>query len=213
MEMDFVFSILFSAYGYSLTPTADALSFMGTQSEPLAQLASAVIPLFQYYLHGVLEFGLLWERPDTQIFTFGTQHLAPYVKALDVFHVMEYPDFRTDYVYFRPGVFTTFFGPLWVDFGWAGVPLMLVFGVACKHCGNLARRGSLGVMPLYAYLCVVIFFIPVLNLIVSAQGMYTINAFLLTWIALNGTRWSSLPSSMSLGSRTKNIYFRAPSRR
>jgi hypothetical protein len=108
--------------------------------------------------------------------------LAPYVKALSIFGAIDFPDYGTDYLYFRPGVFTTFFGPLWVDFGWWGIFVMLAFGAICKFCARQARAGTLTMMPLYSYLCVVVLFMPVVNLIVSAQGMYIINAFLLIWL-------------------------------
>lgn len=188
MGIDVVFSALHSVYGYALTPSPAAVDAMNSPHEWVARTASAAIPLLQYYLHGVFEFALLWDRPDQQVFTFGAQHFTPYVKALSIFGVTNYPDFGTDNVYFRVGVFTTFFGPLWVDFGWWGPLFMLGFGALAKICATRARHGTLAVIPLHSFFCVILLFMPVANFMISAQGMYVINAFALIWFFLASER-------------------------
>jgi hypothetical protein len=194
MDLDIVTSILDSAYGYALTPNASALIVMGDGGTAGTAIGS-LTPMFQYYLHGVFEFGLLWHRPDAQTFTLGTQTFAPYVKVLSIFKLISYPDFDVANLYFRSGVFTTFFGPLWIDFGWFGPIFMLGFGMLGKRCAQLARAGSVAVMPLYAYLAVVMFFMPVVNFMISATGMYIINAFLLVWAVIPGRLKTNLSIS------------------
>jgi hypothetical protein len=181
MDLDLVTSILNSTYGYVLTPNATALTVM-SDGGIAGTVVGSLMPMLQYYLHGVFEFGLLWERPDTQAFTLGTQTFAPYVKALSIFKLIAYPDFAVADIYYRNGVFTSFFGPLWIDFGWFGLIFMFGFGALVKRVAQLARGGSMAAVPLYAYFAVVMFFMPVVNFTISAQGMYIINAFLGFWI-------------------------------
>lgn len=201
MDLDLVSSILNSAYGYVLTPDATALKVMGDKN--LAGNAmSSLVPMLQYYLHGVFEFGLLWHRPDVQVFTLGTHSFAPYIKALSIFGLISYPDFDAANIYYRSGVFTTFFGPLWIDFGWFGPLFMLCFGVLAKRCAKLARRGSTAAMPLHSYFCVVLFFIPVVNFMISATGMYIINALLMVWLFAPG--YPQTKPSASTHSNTAN---------
>lgn len=185
MNMDPVFSIYNSVYGYVVTPNAWAWGVMNDTDSASAVVLTRVLPILQYYVHGLFEFGLLWESSDNQSFTFGAQHFAPYLKMLSIF------GFKSDLgheVYYRTGVFTTFFGPLWTDFGWFGPPLMYIFGVVCKYVSIRARQGQMAAMPLYIYLCVVIIFMPVVNFLISAQGMYLINAFAIFWLI--SRRWS-----------------------
>jgi hypothetical protein len=104
------------------------------------------------------------------------------VKALSIMGVLDYPDVAHN-LYVRDGVFTSFFGPLWTDFGWFSAPCMFTFGVICKLFARSAHAGRVGVMPLYAYFCVIIFFMPVVNFWVSAQGSYLINAFIVVWLS------------------------------
>ena len=133
--------------------------------------------MVQYYLHGLFEFGLLWDRTDHQIFTMGMQTFDPFVKALSIAGLISYPDFDFDVIYERSSVFTTFFGPLWVDFGWFGPLFIAAFGWVAKRVSNLARAGSMAALPLHSFLVVIIFYMPVVNFMISATGMYIITAF------------------------------------
>jgi hypothetical protein len=177
MDMDLTFSIMNSTYGYVITPSEFAARILSEGNSAIAGALAAILPLLQYYLHGLAEFGLLWDRPDQQFFLYGAEHFTPYLKTLMLFGYT--PNIPPVEPYYRTGVFTTFFGPLWVDFGWFGPPFMLLFGMACKYFARRAKAGELGAMPVHSYFCVVIFFMPVINFVVSAQGMYIINAFLI----------------------------------
>lgn len=182
MNFDLAFSIQNSVYGYVITPNTSALRLMNQAGSSFGAALTSLMPMLQYYLHGVFEFGLLWNRTDGQLLTYGAQHFAPYIKALSMFGISPGSGLTNPNIYFRSGVFTTFFGPLWVDFAWMGPLFMLGFGLLSKYCAQRAREGYLRAMPLHAYFCVVLFFMPVINFMVSAQGMYIINALVLFWI-------------------------------
>lgn len=188
MQMDLAFSIMNSVYGYTITPNQMAWEFIGEGDSFLGSAVGALLPILQYYLHGLFEFFLLWNRPDGQSFGYGAQHLAPYIKAFTVFGLA--PETQYESLYYRPGVFTTFFGTLWMDFGWFGPLIMLVFGFVCKRIADRARRGVLAVLPLHSYLCVVIFFMPVVSFLISAQGAYVINTFVLFYMWRGLLRYS-----------------------
>lgn len=188
MNMDLTFSIKNSVYGYVATPSPSAIWAMKQANSIIGKALTGVMPMLQYYLHGVFEFGLLWDRTDGhQVFALGAQHFAPYIKAFSVFGISPASSLTATNLYYRSGVFTTFFGPLWVDFAWGGPLFMLCFGALAKYCAQRARVGYLGAMPLHAYFCVVLFFMPVVNFMVSAQGMYIINAMFIFWFV--SSRW------------------------
>lgn len=179
MNMDLAFSILNSVYGYTIKPNDLAMDVMN-QGDGFGAFVASVMPIFQYYLHGFFEFGLLWDRPDGQEFGYGVGHFSPYLKALTVFGLTQ--SLSTESLYYRSGIFTTFFGTLWMDFGWFGPLVMLFFGGLCKYVAEKAKSGYLQALPLHVYFCVVIFFMPVVSFLISAQGMYVINTFALFWI-------------------------------
>jgi hypothetical protein len=195
MEMDAVFSILNSAYGYVLIPNESALALIQGSSFT-SKIAGATIPLAQYYLHGVFEFFLLWEHSSEMTFTLGTQTFAPYLKALNIFGMDFAPTYDLESSYYRVGVFTSFFGPLWMDFGWLGPLFLLFFGAFSKKISLLARSGRLEALPLHSFFMVVIFFMPVVNFMISATGMYIINALLIFFLISKPPSYKLPPENM-----------------
>ncbi|ASM74629.1 glyco_rpt_poly: oligosaccharide repeat unit polymerase (plasmid) [Pseudosulfitobacter pseudonitzschiae] len=179
MQFDIVDSIFQSGYGYTISPNAAAESILA-DSGPVSSLLASFLPLAQYFTHPIFEFQILWEGAADQTYSYGALLFAPYVKALSMFGVATVPDLFD--LFPRVGIFTSFFGPLWVDFGWFSPLVMLVFGVLARLLGRQAQRGDIGAYPLYVYFCVILFFAPVVNFAISAQGMYTINAFIIFYI-------------------------------
>lgn len=190
MGFDPTASIFISAYAFTIVPSEAGMETI--QSGGLTgQIVLLVMPLVQYFLHSLFEFQLLWDGHQG-LFSFGTQHFSPYVKLLEVFDLAAEID--PELLYPRVGIFTSFFGPLWVDFGWFGPAVMALFGFASRRLAEMVRRGDMGALPLYSHICVILFFAPVVNFAISAQGMYLINAFVLFWLVTRPlARWTALP--------------------
>jgi hypothetical protein len=179
MKLDAINSMYTSAYGFTVQPSAWAQMQMQDGDSALSQILNSVIPLFQYYVHSLLEWQLLWERRSIQIHSFGLLLFDPYVKGLGIFGWADQVDIFS--LFPRVGVFTTFFGPLWVDFGWFAPLVMILFGYVSRRLGRAAQAGDVGALPFYTFICVVLFLAPVANFLLS-KGMYAINAFIMFWI-------------------------------
>ncbi len=199
MGLEVLFTIFESAYGYTLSPTPEA-SVLLQRNDGFSLFLQSLLPILQYYLHGLFEFGLLWTRPDSQTFTLGGQIFAPYAKLLGMLGVIGRDVIDYEAAYFRTGIFTTFFGPVWSDFGWFSPIFMFFFGFVAKLLSRRSSSNDVAAFPIYAFFVVVIFFMPVVNFFVSAQGMYAVNAFLVYWIYEKYLRRIVLPGS-SLGQR------------
>jgi hypothetical protein len=183
MELKLIDSLMGSAYAELLVPNELALRIISGDHILISIFLSNITPIFQYYLHGIYEFCLLWERPDSQIFLNGIEHFFPYIKLLSMAGIVD-QSVISQQPYLREGVFTTFFGPLWVDFGFLSILIIFIFGFLVKRIANIAREREPAALPLHSFFCVVVFFFPVVNLIVSAQGMYTINAFVIFYFLM-----------------------------
>jgi hypothetical protein len=177
MQFDPIDSVFMSAYAYTVIPDAWAMEVMDEGGVGGSALL-ATMPLIQYFIHSIYEFELLWQFDQGQ-FAFGTLHFGPYFKLLGMIGIQV--EFEDASLFPRVGVFTSFFGPLWVDFGWFGPIVTAGFGMMSGFLAKGIRRGDLGALPLYAYFCVIILFAPVVNFAITAQGMYVINAFFLFW--------------------------------
>lgn len=180
MTFDILDSIFLSGYAYTVAPNAAAQE-MANRSGLLVGL----LPIAQYYVHSIFEFQILWGVNETQNFSWGALLFAPYLKFLTVFGIASQPDLYE--LFPRVGVFTSFWGPFWVDFGWFGPLVMFFIGLMMRIVGRKARTGDLRAYPLYTYFCVILFFMPVVNFAISAQGMYVINAFFVFWFLARNT--------------------------
>ena len=179
MQLDVIDSIFQSGYGYAIKPNTFALDLFETKSL-WSDALSSMLPMAQYYTHSMFELQILWSGADTQVHSYGALHFAPYLKLLSVLGFQYTLDIWQ--LFPRVGIFTSFFGPLWVDFGWYSIFVMFFFGMIARHIGRLASSGDVGAYPLYSYFCVVIFFFPMVNFVISAQGMYSITAFTIFFI-------------------------------
>ena len=79
----------------------------------------------------------------------------------------------------RNGIFTSFLGPIFVDFGWFSPIFLLLFGVYSKKIYSRLISNDDSAVLLYVYLSVVILFFPVFNFISGANGLYSFTSFLL----------------------------------
>jgi len=170
-------SVIHSAYAYTVVLEEDLWQSTNELPDYLSSIFFSFFSFVQYYLHGFFEFSLLFNSPREQIFSFGTHIFGVYVKLLSpLFPFLSVvPGYE---LYTRSGIFTSFFGPVWVDFGWVGLLFMYFIGLFSKYIYKGVLWGKENFVPLYCYISVVIFFMPVINFIVSAQGIYIFSSFL-----------------------------------
>lgn len=173
-------SVYDSVYAAYLQPNDTARRAVYGSGRVTSFAMLSVLPNGMYYLSGAYEFSALWDRPGDQPFAYGQLHFYVFAK---VFYTMIGSDYLTaqrvqDFVY-RDGVFQTFFGPLWVDFGWFALLLMAPFGYIMKRMAAMVSQGSVAYLPLYCYLIIVVFFMPVVNFLISGFGILAITAFII----------------------------------
>lgn len=171
-------SVFTSGYADFLQPNQAARETISSGSDAAALTTLAILPNGMYYISGVYEFGALWLRPDGQPFAWGKIHFYPFLRVIyAVFGLGEIsPEEMEAYVY-RAGLFQTFFGSLWADFGWIGPFFLVPFGYLAKVLSYQARAGNVAVLPIYTYLTIVIFFMPVVSFLVNGFGMLSVTAF------------------------------------
>jgi hypothetical protein len=173
-------SVFDSAYAEFLQPNEFAWETIASGSELESFAMLSVLPNGLYYLTGAYEFSALWDRPDDQQFAYGQLLFYPFVRvAYRLVGVDFLNSFDIETYVYRDGVYQTFFGPLWADFGWFGLFVMAAFGALVQNLSQRVRRGSLAVMPLYIYMIIVVYFMPVVNFLTNGFGMLSVTAFTL----------------------------------
>ena len=166
-----------SGYAYTIRPSQAAMEGMAVGNffeRPYYQL---IVPNAQYYLHGVYEFGLLYRRSDGQVFANGKYMFYSYLRVYNMLFSKDDIEYNDDTLFYRPGIFVTFFGELWVDYGWAGILFMGILGYLSSWMALLVRRGHFNILPLYIYCITGIFYMPVGNFLTSGLGFYLLHGF------------------------------------
>lgn len=168
-------SVFTSVYADFLQPNEQASRALLSPSRMEAAVYNAVLPNGMYYISGLYEMSVLWERPDEQHFGYGRVHFYPFYRAFQI--VLGSDDEKSfdsgEYLY-RIGVWQTFFGPVWVDFGWFGPLFLALIGYLVEILSGGVRRRQLRDLPLYSYFLVLILFMPVVNLLANGLGLFGI---------------------------------------
>jgi hypothetical protein len=180
MHMDPLASSMNSVYAFTVQP-ADWISNALASSTPGSIgffLMYGVLNTTQYLVHGLLEFFYLFDNFSAQ-HTFGALTFSVYYKFVAIVVGLPFEQGAISSAAPRIGVFTSFFGPLYVDFGWLGPVLMFAFGALARRLHWGLRLDDGAAIPLYLYVVVVIAFFPIVNLVVTAQGLFSLTSFTL----------------------------------
>ena len=169
-------SLLYSGYGYTVQPSESFLLFMD-QLDSMQNLWFSLTSTFMYVYHGMYEFFILVDGFEGD-YAYGRVSFWFPLKILDFIgvDVGSFDIESLDGV--RVGLFTTFLGPLYIDFG---VFMPLVVFVLFFFLGLIAmkvRNTNLVWLPFSAFLAVVLAMFPIFNLLTSASGIYPLIASL-----------------------------------
>lgn len=158
-----------------LLPVSDAgLAFLDSAPNWLAMVTFYLLSVAQYTVHGVFEFfvllreksqfdeGLLWGRYEffliDQLFRFIDPEGA--MANLELYNT-------------RSGVFTTFWGPAFIDFGYLGtIVFSFLFGLVAAFFRARVAVCDLFALPLYVLLVVQIAMMPIANAIQASGLLY-----------------------------------------
>jgi hypothetical protein len=125
----------------------------------------------QYVLHGVFEFFYLVQAksPDQELL-WGKYQFTLIGQAQ---RVIFGPQSVTDLEIYNPtsSLFSTFWGPAYIDFGYLMVAYGFAFGYAAGRVGRLVERGDVFALPLYALFILQIFLVPIVNAVLMASAV------------------------------------------
>lgn len=168
-----------SNYNFTITPKEETKVKIITSNNKTVQAARlTMINFSQYYIHGLFEFGYLYNNYEKNHY-YGAYTFNIFMKFINIAFRTNFDLKKVQKAPPRPGVYTTFFGPIFIDFGWFSLIFMFFFGVFQKLLYNKVIRGRFQFIPLLFYMLIINFFMPVFNFINGAQGLYTIFSFVM----------------------------------
>jgi len=141
----------------------------------------------QYYMHGTPEFTYLVEHYDNGM-QLGTYTFTVFARLGYTVWGVPFDANAALMLTPRPGIYTTLFGPLYVDFG----PFTPIFCIALGGFISWTRRqvllGEVAALPLYICFLMQVAAAIVINAFQSAYGVFYNLAFLALWIAFSLNR-------------------------
>lgn len=146
----------------------------------LGGLFYTFISFYHYLLHGYYEFFKLFDSFKIQNISFGAYEFYPIFKFFGFlgYDVKPYEFYSSNLE--AVGVYSTFFGPLYTDFGYFSFVVMFLLGVICQLFYKKAKRGDLTSIILYSYLGAVLLHSSFINMIQSAMGLYILISIILS---------------------------------
>jgi hypothetical protein len=198
-------------FGLTVVPALDYMEAAHhlALSGPVIELASTsqfvgavvytAISLVHYFVHGYYQFFLLFDTFEFQNMTYGAAQFYPFVKMLNVMGFNAVTSVHLLEIVEEPGVYTTFFGPVYMDFGYFGFAYCFVLGFFCELSWYRARMGSLFHFMVYPFLASVLFHSSFLNMIQSGMGLYLLVALIAAGYILKLSSGRPQRHSLSIG--------------
>lgn len=151
------------------------------KSEDL-NLEAAKFNLKHYFAHGVFEYIRLVNHVDKPYGTYYGEYIFnPYFKVLRFLGIKQRSFDTLNNIVHKKNVYTTFWGPFYLDFGVFGVLIALIFGALLKYIYIKARKGFLPFILLYAYFSFIILGSMFLNLMLGSS-IYIFNSILIIFV-------------------------------
>lgn len=167
-------SFVESAYAYTLSPSNFVLEFV-QHNQSIGAMLAGLFSLVQYVFHGIYEFGLLFNNFHGE-HSMGSLTLWLPIKLISMFTGGWISVGPFDNGGGRGGIFTTFVGPVYVDFGWLSPIALIVYGGFLGLPFRLLQIGRVEWLPAVAIIATCALLWPVVNILSSASGTYLLVA-------------------------------------
>ncbi|HAS58980.1 MAG TPA: hypothetical protein DEQ87_12205 [Algoriphagus sp.] len=170
-----------SNINYTVTSSNSFKNTFSNLNPTTQSLVFTYLTTTQYFTHGMIEFSYLYDNYKND-YALGSYTFAIYSRFLHKVTGRNFDSKNLEQLSPRPGVFNTFFGPIFIDFGWFSLLFMLLFGMIVKVIYNKAKSGYDWAIILYFYFFIVIAFSPVFNFINGAGGIFILTSIVLFYI-------------------------------
>lgn len=168
-----------AGYNFTIEPTIKTRNaIINNKNKTMQSAHLGLINFVQYYTHGMYEFGYLYSNYIEE-HHYGTYTFNVFAKFSNIIFKTKIDLQKIQKSPPRTGIYTTFFGPIYIDFGWYSLLFMFIFGVFQKNIYNKVIIGRFQYIPLLFYFLIINFFMPVINFVNGAQGLYTLSSFII----------------------------------
>lgn len=151
-----------------------------------------ITTFIQYYVHGVPEFTYMVEH-YTNADQFGTYTFAVFDRLASTIWGVPYDGNASLFLMPRVGIYTTMFGPFYIDFGTLTPVFCLFIGGLVSWTRRKVLMGDIAALPLYICVIMQVASAIVINSIQSAYGIFYDVAFIGLWVGFSLLRRHRAP--------------------
>lgn len=169
-------ALIYLEYAHQLKVNENIMSFISTHNN--TSYIYTLISLRHYVIHGLYELQNLINTFDLNNIAYGSYEFNPILKVIGLFGGPYKSIQAIGNSLNKTGVYTTFFGPVYVDFGYLGIIFMFIFGFLCTYLWCKSEY-DIRAKLLYSLFFSIILHIPFINMIQSGMGLYYILAFII----------------------------------
>ena len=166
------------------------------ESEMAAGLTYTAMSIQHYFLHGYHQFSLLESTFDEANRTWGAAQFYPAAKFLGALGIETWSATELEDILEEPAVYYTFFGPVYMDFGYWGFLYCFILGLIVQMSWKRALSSDPLHRLVYPYIAAVILHSSYLNMIQSGLGLYFLFALLTSGLALRIVALYGVPALM-----------------
>lgn len=183
---DVVSSQLYSVYSYCVPLNSWAWENLGSDNSSRT-LMLGYYSVLQYFLSGFFEFILLIDMKDSN-FAYGDYTFFILPKIMKFLSSDGAGGIYSNAELFnpRPGVFQSFFGPLYIDFGDFFVIPCVIFGFVAEMLRLHVRQGNMMAFPAYVLMVSQLLLSPSFPTLLMNAAIMTNFTFLVLYLA---SRW------------------------
>lgn len=173
MGLNVLDTIYLSGYAKTVSPSDWVANELSHGLTVINTMLFSWLNFTQYYTHGFFEFNNFLLASVSE-HSYGATQFNIVYKFLEKILPLQDLDALLISVNPRLGVFTTFFGPAHMDFGYFSPYMLFLFGSGATWVYKKISINESYYSVLYYMMVIIIFFMPVVNFIQSAQGLYII---------------------------------------
>jgi hypothetical protein len=165
-------SLNISEYNFTIAPSSKAKEFiMNNIDNSLGTLGFAFVNISQYYVHSIFEFNYVYDKFERD-HSLGIYTFFPYYRFYKKLLNEPFSIEAIENLSPRVGVYTSLFGPFFIDFGWWNLLFMFFSGWHVRRVYEKALIGIPYSVLLYFFYFIVLIFWTTFNYIFGSIGIF-----------------------------------------
>ncbi len=170
---------------FTIAPNAYIIDVITNNIDnPIGSVVFAYTNITQYYVHGIFEFNYVYDKFEKD-HSLGAYTFFPYYRFIKKITNQPFQLEDIEQLSPRVGVYTSIFGPFFIDFGWFNLIFMIFSGWHIRKVYEKALIGIPHSVILYFFYFIVLVFWTTFNYVFGSIGIFILTDIFLLKLIYN----------------------------